>query len=290
MDFWQAVSFVPVDELGAIAREAEAAGFTGLAIPDHLLIPLEVGSRYPYAPDAEIVWDPTSPFPEPLALACMLGACTTRLRFMTYVYILPLRDPFTAAKGISTAAVLTQNRTVLGVGAGWMEDEFRAVGASFHDRGRRFDDMLVVTRKLLSGRPVEHHSEHYDFPPVQMSPAPTAPVPVWVGGHSEAALRRAARHDGWLGVNYDEADIGPILERLHALRADAPRSATPFSVTLSTNAPLDVELCRRLSGQGVTGIVIPTWLGDEAQAPIAQKLARIRRIGTEVIGPVNQRE
>jgi probable F420-dependent oxidoreductase len=290
MEFWQAVSFVPVDELGAIAREAEAAGFAGLAIPDHLMIPLRVESRYPYAPDAEIVWDPAAPFPEPHALACKLAECTTRLRFMTYVYILPLRDPFTAAKSISTAAVLTGNRTVLGVGAGWMEDEFRAVGASFKDRGRRMDDMLVVLRKLLSGRPVEHHSEHYDFPPVQMAPAPSGDVPVWIGGHSEAALRRAVRHDGWIGVNYDEADMAPILSRLRALRAEAPTSGATFSVTLSTNAPLDVALCRRLAAQGVTGIVIPTWLGDQAAAPLEQKLATLRRIGADIIAPFNQRE
>jgi probable F420-dependent oxidoreductase len=289
MEFWQAVSCVPVDELGAIAREAEAAGFTGLAIPDHLMIPVKVESRYPYAPDAEIVWDPAAPFPEPLALACLLSGGTTRLRFMTYVYILPLRDPFTAAKSVSTAAALSGDRIVLGVGAGWMEDEFRAVGASFSDRGRRMDDMLVVLRKLLSGQPVEHHSEHYDFPPVQMAPAPGSPVPVWIGGHSEAALRRAVRHEGWIGVNYDEKDIEPILSRLRALRAEAAPSGTPFSVTLSTNAPLDVALCRRLEARGVTGIVIPTWLGERAQAPLQQKLADLRRIGAEVIAPVNRR-
>jgi probable F420-dependent oxidoreductase len=288
MEFWQAVSFVPVDELDAIARAAEAAGFAGLAIPDHLMIPAKVQSRYPYAPDAEIVWDPAAPFPEPFALACMLGACTTKLRFLTYVYVLPLRDPFTAAKGISTAAVLTRNRAVLGVGAGWMEDEFRAVGASFRDRGRRFDDLLVILRKLLSGRPAEHRSDWYQFPLVQMSPAPTAPVPVWIGGHSEAALRRAARHDGWIGVNYEEADIAPILQRLRALRAEAQRPDSAFSITLSTNAPLDVELCRRLAAQGVTGIVLPTWLGEQGKLPLEQKLATLRRTGTDIIARVNQ--
>jgi probable F420-dependent oxidoreductase len=288
MEFWQAVSFVPVDQLGAIAREAEASGFAGLAIPDHLMIPLEVQSRYPYAPDAEIVWDPAAPFPEPLALAGTLSSGTTRLRFMTYVYILPLRDPFTAAKSASTAAVLSGGRLVLGVGAGWMEDEFRAVGAEFRNRGRRMDDMLVVLRKLMSGEPVEHHSEYYDFPPVQMAPAPPSGVPVWIGGHSEAALRRAVRHDGWLGVNYDETQIPPILARLERLRREMAATAAPFAITLSINAPLSVDLGRRLAAQGVTGIVIPTWLGSEAAAPIERKLATLRRIGDEIIGPVNR--
>jgi probable F420-dependent oxidoreductase len=290
MEFWQAVSFVPVDQLGAIARTAEAAGFTGLAIPDHLMIPLRVESRYPYAPDAEIVWDPAAPFPEPLALAGALASCTTRLRFMTYVYILPLRDPFTAAKSVSTAAVLSGGRLVLGVGAGWMEDEFRAVGAEFRNRGRRMDEMLVVLRKLLGGAPAEHHGAYYDFPPVQMAPAPPADVPVWVGGHSEAALSRAVRHDGWLGVNYDEAQIPAILGRLASLRRETAAERMPFSITLSINAPLSVDLCRRLAAQGVTGIVIPTWLGDEAAAPLERKLLALRRIGDEIIGPVNRHE
>src|SRR5262245_34386163 len=130
-----------------------------------------------------------------------------------------------------------------------MEDEFRAVGQRFADRGRRCDDLLELLRKLLSGAPVEHHSEFFELPPVQLSPAPARPVPVWIGGHSEAALRRAARADGWVGVNYDEAEIGGILRRLARFRADVGRARDGFQVVLAPNATPTPELCRRLADQ-----------------------------------------
>src|SRR5262249_58142909 len=105
-------------------------------------------------------------------------------------------DPFTAAKAISTAAVLSGDRIVLGAGVGWMEDEFRAVGQRFADRGRRTDDILALLRKLLAGGPVEHRSEFIDLPPVHLSPLPDRPVPTWIGGHHHSALAPAARRRG----------------------------------------------------------------------------------------------
>jgi probable F420-dependent oxidoreductase len=289
MEFWQAVSFVPADQLPVVARAAEAAGFTGLAIPDHLMTPLRLESRYPYSKDADILWDPAAPFPEPWMLATWLATVTQRLRFLSYVYVLPLRDPFNAAKAIGTAAVLSGNRIVMGAGIGWMADEFRAAGASFKDRGRRMDDMLVVVRKLLAGPPVEHHSAFYDFPPLQMSPAPTAPVPFWIGGHSDVALRRAAAHDGWIGVNYDEDEIDAILTRLQRFRQECGTAQEPFAITLAPNAPVTVELCRRLADRGVTGLVIPTWLARGEEPTTAEfKADSLQRLGETIIARVNR--
>ena len=287
MEFWHAISYAPPEQCVGIARAAEAAGFTGLALPDHLLTPLRVESRYPYRVDGEIFWDPTVPFPDPWVLAGVLAQATTRLRFMTYVYVLPLRDPFTAAKAISTAAVLSGDRIVLGAGVGWMEDEFRAVGQRFEDRGRRSDDILLLLRKLLAGGPVEHRSEFFDLPPVQLSPVPARPVPIWIGGHSDAALRRAARCEGWVGVNYDEGEIGAILRRLARFRADAGASRDGFEVVLAPNATPTPDLCRRLADQGVTGIVVPTWLArGEEPSTLEHKVAGLRRLGDEVIARI----
>jgi probable F420-dependent oxidoreductase len=284
MEFWQAISYAPPEQLVGIARAAEAAGFTGLAIPDHVVTPVRVESRYPYAADGEIFWDPAAPYPEPWILASVLAQATERLRFVTYVYVLPLRDPFSVAKSVSTAAIWSGDRVVLGVGAGWMEDEFRALGRPFRDRGRRMDDMLVVIRKLLGGGVVEHRSAFHDFGPLQLSPVPARSVPVWIGGHSEAALRRAARADGWLGVNYDEPQVAPILLRLARLRAELGRAGEAFSITLAPNAPATPELCRRLAALGVTGVVIPTWLArGEEPSSLEHKAATMRRVGDEVI-------
>ena len=270
-----------------IARAAETAGFTGLALPDHLLTPLRVDSRYPYRVDGEIFWDPAAPFPDPWILASVLAQATIRLRFMTYVYVLPLRDPFTAAKAISTAAVLSGDRIVLGAGVGWMEDEFRAVGQPFADRGRRTDDILLLLGKLLAGGPVEHHSEFFDLPPVQLSPVPKRPVPVWIGGHSDAALRRAARADGWVGVNYDEAEVGGLLRRLARFREEAGPVRDGYQVVLAPNATPTPDLCRRLADRGVTGIVVPTWLArGEEPSTLEHKAGTLQRLGDEVIARI----
>jgi probable F420-dependent oxidoreductase len=287
VEFWQAISYAPPDQLVGIARAAEACGFSGLAIPDHVVTPLRVESRYPYATDGEIFWDPAAPYPEPWILASVLAQATRRLRFMTYVYVLPLRDPFSVAKSVSTAAFYSEGRVVLGVGAGWMEDEFRALGRPFRERGRRMDDMLVVIRKLLGGGPVEHHSAFHDFAPLQLAPVPAQRVPIWVGGHSDAALRRAAQAEGWLGVNYDEGDVAPILSRLERFRAELGRSGRAFSVTLAPNAPPSPELCGRLAALGVTGIVIPAWLArGEEPSTLEHKAASLRRVADEVISRV----
>jgi probable F420-dependent oxidoreductase len=288
MEFWQAVSYAPPDQLIGIARCAEEAGFTGLAIPDHLVTPERVTSRYPYRVDGEIFWDTAAPYPDPWITASILARETRRLRFMTYVYVLPLRDPFTAAKSISTAALFTDGRIAVGAGAGWMEDEFRAVASRFADRGRRMDDMLVVLRKLLGGGLVEHHSEFYDFAPVEMSPAPARPVPIWIGGHSDAALRRAAAQDGWVGVNYDEGEIAPILRKLERQRERIGKRMAGFSVTVALNAQPTVRLCQRLSELGVSGIVVPAWLArGEEPSSLAHKASTLKRLGDAVISRVS---
>jgi probable F420-dependent oxidoreductase len=284
MEFWQAISFAPPDQLVEIARAAEVAGVTGVAIPDHVVTPIEVTSPYPYTADGKIPWDPTAPYPDPWILAGVIAQATTRLRFLTYVYILPLRDPFSAARSIATAAIFTDERVVVGVGAGWMEDEFRVLGRSFSDRGPRMDDMLVVIRKLLAGGAVEHHSEFFDFSPVQLAPVPRRVVRIWVGGHSGAALRRAARADGWLGVNYAESEIPTILRRLAAARRAEGRESGDFEVTLALNVVPDLDLCRRLEDRGVRAIVLPSWLArGEEPSSLDHKRDGMFRFGAEVI-------
>jgi probable F420-dependent oxidoreductase len=284
VQFWQAISYAPPEQLRGIARAAEEAGFTGLAIPDHVVTPARVLSRYPYASDGEIFWDPAAPYPEPWILASVLAQATRRLRFMTYVYVLPLRDPFTAAKCIATAAFYSDNRVVVGVGVGWMEDEFRALGRPFRDRGRRMDDMLVVIRKLLGGGLVEHHSEFHDFGPLELAPVPTQPVPIWVGGHSDAALRRAARADGWVGANLAEHDAAALLRRLAHFRGELEDPPRDPAILLAPSESPTPELCRRLADLGVTGVVIPTWLArGEEPSSLEHKIATLRRTGNELI-------
>jgi len=233
MEFWQSVAQTEMEQLIAIAKFAEELGYAGITVSDHLVKPLEIRTRYPYTADGHPFWAADDPFPDPWVLIAAMAQATTRLRFMTYVYVLPMRDPFTVAKAVSTAAVLSNNRVVLGIGVGWMEEEFALTGQEFRTRGRRTDEMIEIVGKLLSGEMVQHHGEFYDFPAVQMAPAPSRRVEVRVGGHTPAAYRRAARNDGWLGLGYAPAELRGIIQQIEDERRRTGTHGRPFDLMIA---------------------------------------------------------
>ncbi|MCB1616828.1 MAG: LLM class flavin-dependent oxidoreductase, partial [Pseudomonadales bacterium] len=203
---------------------------------------------------------------------------TRNLRFLTTVYVLPMRDPFSVAKSISTAAYMSDDRLVLGVGVGWQKTEFELTGQNYHTRGKRCDEQLKVIELLTSGRMVEFHGEFYDFPPLMMSPGTHKPVPVFIGGHSKAAFRRAVKHNGWLGLRYQPDEIPAIIASLKAARNASNEvlkcSEREFDIWL---APLVQEesVYNEIEAMGVTmvnganffvdGKVVPTTLDFKKQ-------------------------
>ncbi|TFG98020.1 MAG: TIGR03619 family F420-dependent LLM class oxidoreductase, partial [Myxococcales bacterium] len=237
LEFWQSLARTPVDQLVPVAELAEDLGFAGLTMSDHLVRPETLASSYPYAAAGQMATDGSTPYLDPWILIAHLARATRRVRFMPAVYIPALRDPFTVAKAVSTAAILSNDRVLLGIGVGWMEEEFALVERDFRRRGRRTDEMLEVVRKLFSGAMVEHHGEFYDFEPVQMAPAPPRCPRILVGGHSPSALARAAAADGWIGVNYELEAVLPILASLRAMRRSLGRAQLPFEAALALNAP-----------------------------------------------------
>ncbi len=260
MQFWQSAVFLPTEILGAVAAEAEKNGFAGLAFGEHLVTPREFHSPYPYSPDGKIWWDPAVHWPDAWVSAGWLGASTTSLRFLTTISILPLHDPFSLAKAVATAAYLTGDRVAVGAGAGWLREEFEAVGISFTERGRRFDEMLVVLEKLLSGTMVSHDGDFWHFPEVQLSPAPRRKVPLLTGGHSPPALRRASGADGWVGggpYTVEEAE-----RHVRALQAERARQGSAsvsdgsYEILIGLVTPPSADDYRRLEDLGVTGILV----------------------------------
>ena len=288
MDFWQAISFTETDQLIEIAKIAEEVGFAGLGISEHLVTPGTIQSRYPYTPDGAVWWDPTVAWPEPWALASVLASHTRRLRFVTNVYVLPMHDLFSAAKAVSTAACLSGNRVILGAAAGWMEDEFLLTRQDFHTRGRRMDEMLTVMAKLFAGGMVEHRGQFFDFPPVQMSPAPTQRVPVFIGGDSEPALRRAARHDGWVaGGPYEPDHVLELLARLTALRRQFGTADRAYDVIVGLSVPPDLDTFKHLGDAGVTGITnVPWYYQGTPTSSIEHKRATLERFAEQFIIPL----
>ncbi|MCY3637200.1 MAG: TIGR03619 family F420-dependent LLM class oxidoreductase [bacterium] len=262
MRVWQSIAFAETEQLVDIAVAAEELGFTGLTTADHLVTPQAIEAPYPYSEDGSIWWDPNTDFPDVWMAAAVLAQHTTTLRFMPLVYIPPLREVFSVAKLISTAAVFSNNRVELGAGVGWMKDEFLLTGQDFHRRGRHTDEMLEVLRKFLTTNGmVSHSGEFYDFPPVQMEPVPTGPVPVLIGGVSKPALRRAARWDGWLGINFEIDELEQMVGQLNAARQEAGTAdRDDYRIMMALNQAPTLGDVERLTELGVTDLNVVPWL------------------------------
>src|SRR4051794_27008672 len=179
----------PLEQFVPLAKVADERGWDAVACSDHVVNPEVIHSVYPYTEDGGRRWEPFTDWPDCWVAIGAMAAATTRLRFFTNVYGLPLRDPFSVAKAVGTAAVLSGNRVALGAGMGSLEDEFTIVGAQWKARCKRADEMIDVLHALWSGGWIEHHGTHYDFPRIEMSPTPSEQPPIYIGGLSDLALR-----------------------------------------------------------------------------------------------------
>jgi probable F420-dependent oxidoreductase len=294
VEFWQNVCFIEATQLLEIARATEDTGYAGIMISDHVVHPENAVSHYPYAPNGHINWEPWRPWPDPWVLIGAMAAVTSRLRFMTTTYVAPARNPFVIAKAVSTAAVLSGNRVVLGVGAGWFKEEFDLLGQDFATRGRRLDEIIDILRLLWQGGMVEYHGEHYCFGRVQMSPVPDRPVPIYGAGHSAPALRRAARLDGWIGNAYTPEDALYYLGQLNAAReAAGTRDRGDFGIVVALQSPpFDLDVYRRMADAGVTTILCTPWLiAGGAGAATAKVAGRGQHhvLEAEYAGPIDEK-
>jgi len=284
LEFCYSATFSATEELVPLAKAGDEHGWSTLTVSDHLINPVETRSTYPYTKDGTRRWEMGTPWPDPWVTVGHLSAVTTRLRFLTTVYILPARTPVHVAKQVGTAAVLSGNRVDLGIGMGWMEEEFDLMGTPFGKRGKRADEMLEVLRKLWTGEVVEHHGEHFDVPPLEMLPAPTAPVPIIVGGVSEAALRRAARNDGWVSDLHTIEELAAIRKQIDGYREEYGRAELPFAMYGSAKDAWDLDGYRRVAEAGVTHLVtMPWYFYAGADADLAGKLDGIKRFADDVI-------
>ena len=284
MQFLIPTAFSPASHFCAMARAAEEHGWDAVAISDHIAHPERIESPYPYTRDGAIRWNEHTAWPDPWVSIAAMAAVTTRLRFVTNVYVLALRNPFLAAKAVATAAALSGDRVALGVGVGWCREEFAFAGQEFGNRGRRTDEMIEVLRKLWSGGFVEHRGRFYSFDRVRMLPAPGAPVPVYGGGLSEPALRRAARLDGWISDIHTSAELREIAATLRRFRAEAGLAERPFAIVAACADAFDADAIRRLGECGVTHYATAPWLlygGSWDSLP--DKVDGLRRFADEVI-------
>ena len=252
----------------AIATAAEEAGFESLWTVEHVVVPADYESEYPYSPNGRMPGPEESPIPDPLVWLTWVGARTTTLRLGTGILILPQRNPVVLAKEVATLDVLSGGRVVLGVGIGWLEEEFDVIGVSFPDRARRTDEYVEVMRALWSQDMATFSGETVDFRDVVMRPLPVERhVPIVVGGHSPAAARRAGRlGDGFFPA---KGDLPTLLDEMRTAAEGAGRDPADIEVTWTGASVLAggeqaVDEVGRLAEMGVARLAIPPLAYDPA--------------------------
>jgi probable F420-dependent oxidoreductase len=253
----------PADHLLPMATAAEEAGFDTIALPDSVFFPQTVSADYPYSADGGRFWQPDTPFVDPFVGIAAMAAVTTRIRFVTNVVKLPIRDPLLVAKQLSSIAALSGDRMAIGVGLSWIPEEFEWTHTDMRTRGKRADEMIEIIKLVCAGGEpgwVEYHGRYYDVGPLMISPVGRKPMQVYVGGLSEPGLRRAARlADGWISVQNSEAEISGAVAQLTQYRADYGRSDEPFEVNALCIDAFDLDGYRRLADLGVTELQAVPW-------------------------------
>lgn len=260
VDFSLSLAMCPPDRLISLAKAAENAGWDSVAVPDSVFFPESVSADYPFSPDGTRFWDASTPFVDPLVSVPAIAAVTTRLRFVTSVLKTPLRQPLLVAKTVGSTAAMFPGRIDLGVGLSWIPEEFEWLSEDMGTRGRRLDEQIDIMRLAFAGGWFEYHGDHYDFGRLRMEPSPGTSVPILVGGHSDAALRRAAtRGDGWLGAQLDRDSIDQVLRRLFAALAEHGRDRNDFQVIVTPLVAARPEMFADLEQAGVTGVITMPW-------------------------------
>lgn len=247
-------SYSTIDNAEALAVGAEACGLESLWVAEHVVLPSQVSSTYPYSPDASFPDSPEAPIPDPLVWLTWLGARTKRILLGTGVLILPQRNPVILAKELATLDRATGGRVVLGVGVGWLREEFEAVGVPFASRGSLADEYIQAMRILWSEGEASYAGVAVSFAGVNCEPKPVrGAIPIVVGGHSSAAARRAGRlGDGWFPTPVARLPVLIDIMRSEA-RANG-RDPSAIEITVGCTDPLDVEDLRRL---GVHRVLFP---------------------------------
>jgi probable F420-dependent oxidoreductase len=269
-----------------ICRRAEAAGFESVWGGEHVIIPDSIASKYPYTADGKIPAEPDTPIPDPLIWLAFAAAAAPTLRLGTCILIVPQRNPLVLAKELATLDQLSGGRVELGLGVGWLKEEFDALGVSWARRGARNDEYIAAMRALWAGPHAEFHGDFVDFAPVTCSPRPVnGSIPVLVGGDTDAAIQRAVRlADGYFPGEGDAERLGELLGRLRKAAEQAGRDPNEIEI----NAMFGVQMAdpvagvEQLAALGVGRIMVPAFFfagpgGLDRLSEFAEKVMPLTR-------------
>lgn len=273
-----------------LAKAAEAAGYTSITVADSLVYPEVSDSTYPYTDDGNREFLEDKEFIETFTLIAAMGAVTTTLRFTPFVLKLPVRPPVLVAKQAGSVAYLTDNRLGLGVGLSPWPEDFTVMGVPWAKRGKRMDECIDIVRGLTSGGYFSYQGEFFDIPSIKQTPAPTEPIPILVGGHSDAALRRSVvRGDGWMHAGGEPAELDLLLDKLAKIRHEEGVDDKPFEIHVISMDAYAPDGVRKLEDKGVTDVIVgfrvPYIMGPDTE-PLEAKIAHLERFAESVIAKV----
>jgi probable F420-dependent oxidoreductase len=267
-------------EYAPLAVRAEQEGFDTIWLGDHLITPAGYRSDYPYSPTGGPGHALDTPILDVWVNLGQLAARTSTLRLATGVLIAPLRSPVATARAAASAQLVSDGRIVLGLGAGWLREEFDAVGVPFAERGRRLEETIEILRLLWTGEPVRHDGAIFRFDEVLLVPKPEPAIPIVLGGLSDPACRRAARLcDGWYGPACSLAETSAARDRVNAERAAAGRGDRPFSFHARVELPLDRDRVLRYLDAGFDDLVVTGAKLVDRRRPLRDKLDALARAG-----------
>lgn len=279
-------SSVAIDGPSAIelCRRAEAVGFESVWGGEHVIMPSEFDSKYPYTADGKIPAEPDTPIPDPLIWLAYVAAAAPTLQLGTCILIVPQRNPLVLAKELATLDQLSGGRVELGLGVGWLKEEFDALGIEWARRGARNDEYVAAMRELWRGPHAEYHGEFVDFPKVTSSPRPVkGDIPILVGGDSDAAIRRAVKiADGFFPGEGDAEQLGALLARLRQAAETAGRDPDSIEVNAIFGAQMadPVAGVEQMKELGVGRIMVPAFFfagpgGIDRMAEFGEKVTAL---------------
>ena len=291
MRFTYAEAMTQASYYAPLAQAAEAAGYTSMTVADSLIYPESSDSKYPYTDTGDREFLDGKEFIETMVLCAHLFAHTTTLRLTPFVLKLPVRPPVLVAKQASSLAHLSGGRLGLGVGLSPWPEDFDALGVPWERRGKRMDECMDILKGLTTGEFFSYSGEFYEIESLKQCPGAPSPIPLLVGGHVDAALRRAVRKgDGWMHAGGDGEELDRLLKRLAEIRAEEGDDRDDFEVHVISYDAYTVDGIKRLEDKGVTdcivGFRVPYIKGPDTE-PLEDKIKHLEQYADNVIAKVN---
>ena len=291
MRFTYAEAMTQATYYAPLAQAAEAAGYTSMTVADSLIYPESSDSKYPYTDTGDREFLDGKEIIETMVLCAHLFAHTTTLRLTPFVLKLPVRPPVLVAKQASSLAHLSGGRLGLGVGLSPWPEDFDALGGPWARRGKRMDECMDILKGLSTGEFFSYDGEFFSIESLKQCPGAPSPIPLLVGGHVDAALRRAVRKgDGWMHAGGDGEELDRLLKRLAEIREEEGDTRDDFEVHVISYDAYTVDGIKRLEDKGVTdcivGFRVPYIKGPDTE-PLETKIKHLEQYAENVIAKVN---